>query len=114
MGAHEFEGAFAEHLIHDTLEARGMIEAGLFLDVNEDIQRRTGEGDEIFRTPGVAKAGNGLEADLKSEPFGSWFCDTTPKFDDIFFVCAEPLDEFVRLFGRKGVEERVSALLFFE
>ena len=78
LGAHEFEGAFAEHLIHDALEARGMIDAGLFLDVDQDIQRRTGHGDEVFGPPRIAEAGDSFEADLKSEPFGSWCGDATP------------------------------------
>ncbi len=78
LGAHESEGGFAEHLIHDALEARGMIEAGLFLDIDEDIERRASDGDEIFRTPGIAEAGDGFEADLESEPFGSRCGDAAP------------------------------------
>lgn len=111
--AHVLESCFMKEVIHDALDAGGLVEVGLFLHIDDDVENGTRGGAEVFGPPGIAETLQGGVADVETETLRWWGGDLTQNFGETVDL-ENPFGEFVGLIGVQGVEEGIGALFGFE
>src|SRR3954469_11937271 len=93
-------GGFMEKMIYRFLDAGGLVEIGVHLQVSDFVEHFFGAHNEIESAVASAKAADGREGNQDAESFGRWSINTSmQRADVIHFI--EPLEEGVLLIGCK-------------